>query len=104
MGLDVSLHIKRAENELGPAKGAQTKPPEIHKKTYDEFKKRFVDTGMLDVELLKIYKSMIVRADELLFLFRTEKRKRGKFTYQTIAQANVLEVAMKNKNPEVYRL
>ena len=65
----------------------KTEPPEIHKKTYEEFK-RLVDSGELDTELLKIYREMIIRADELLFLFRKEKRKRGDFTYQTIAQAN----------------
>jgi hypothetical protein len=67
----------------------KTKPPEIHKKTYEEFKKRFVDSSILDIELLKIYKIMIIRADDLLFLFRTEKKKRGQFTYHTIAQANI---------------
>ena len=48
----------------------------------------FVDTGILDFELLKIYKQMIVTADELLSLFGREKWKRGHFTYQTIPQAN----------------
>ena len=70
-------------------KGVETRSPEIHKKTYDEFKKNFVDTGELDIELLKIYKTMLVRADELLSLFKEEKGKRGHFTYQTIAQANM---------------
>jgi uncharacterized protein (UPF0332 family) len=69
--------------------GIRTKPPEIHKKTYMEFKRNFVDTGELDLELLKIYDAMLVRADELLSLFMEEKRKRGHFTYQTIAQANI---------------
>ena len=31
---------------------------------------------------------MIVRADELLQIFKDEKWKRGHFTYQTIPQAN----------------
>lgn len=31
---------------------------------------------------------MIVRADELLEIFRGEKWKRGHYTYQTIPQAN----------------
>jgi len=70
-------------------KGIRTKSPEIHKTTYWEFKKNFVDTGTLDLELLKIYKTMLVRADELLSLFRKEKKKRGHFTYQTISQANI---------------
>lgn len=69
-------------------KGIDTKPPEIHKNTIDEFKRQFVDTGILDFELLKIYKQMIVTADELLNLFGREKWKRGHFTYQTLPQAN----------------
>ena len=71
-------------------KGIKTAPPEIHRKTFEAFKKELVDNGELDVELLKIYKAMIVRAEELLELFGREKWKRGHFTYQTIAQANVL--------------
>jgi uncharacterized protein (UPF0332 family) len=70
-------------------KGIKTESPEIHKKTYDEFKSNFVDTGELDIELLKIYKAMLVSADELLSLFKEEKRNRGHFTYQTVAQANM---------------
>lgn len=42
----------------------------------------------MDINFLNIYKKMIVRADELLQLFKDEKWKRGYFTYQTISQAN----------------
>jgi uncharacterized protein (UPF0332 family) len=69
-------------------KGIITKSPEIHKKTFNEFKKKFIDTKELDVSLLKIYKKLIVRADVLLEIFKGEKWKRGHFTYQTIPQAN----------------
>jgi uncharacterized protein (UPF0332 family) len=69
-------------------KKIETKSPEVHRKTFDEFKKNFVDTKELDVSFLKIYKKMIVRADELLEIFKDEKWKRGHFTYQTIPQAN----------------
>ena len=62
--------------------------PEIHKKAFDAFKKEFVDTGILDVSLLEIYKKAIIRSDELLEIFKDEKWKRGNFTYQTIPQAN----------------
>ncbi|MEK6823810.1 MAG: hypothetical protein AABY06_02130 [Nanoarchaeota archaeon] len=62
--------------------------PEVHKKTYSAFKEQFVDSGVLDIELLNIYKKMIIRADELLQIFKDEKWKRGHFTYQTIPQAN----------------
>ena len=70
-------------------KGIDTKAPEVHKKTFEGFKANFVDTGKLDLELLKIYNRMIVRAGELLGLFAHEKWKRGHFTYHTIAQANI---------------
>lgn len=79
-------------------KGIDTKAPEIHKKTIDAFRKEFVDTGILDLELLVIYKKMIVTADELLNIFGTEKWKRGHFTYQTIPQTNlpVAEESLQN--------
>jgi len=70
-------------------KNIKTKSPEVHKKTYEEFKKYFVDTGELDLELLKIYKKIVVKADELLQIFKDEKWKRGNFTYQTLPQANI---------------
>ena len=69
-------------------KDIETKSPEVHKKTFEEFNKNFVDTKELDVSFLKIYKKMIVRADTLLEIFKDEKWKRGHFTYQTIPQAN----------------
>jgi uncharacterized protein (UPF0332 family) len=66
----------------------KTSSPNIHKKTIDEFESRFVNTGFLDLELLKIYKEMVVRADELLSIFSSEKKKRGSFTYQKLPRAN----------------
>lgn len=66
----------------------KTESPEVHKKTYEEFKKHFVDSGRLDVELLNIYGKLITRADELLQILKDEKWKRGNFTYYTIPQAN----------------
>ena len=61
--------------------------PEEHKKSFEEFKK-FVESGELDVELLKIYQEALVRADSLLGIFKEEKQKRGEFTYRTMPQAN----------------
>ena len=66
----------------------KTQMPDVHKKTYDEFEKHFVNSGILDFKLLEIYQKMAVRADELLGIFKDEKWKRGQFTYQTIPQAN----------------
>ncbi|MBI4454003.1 HEPN domain-containing protein [Candidatus Woesearchaeota archaeon] len=70
-------------------KNITTDAPEVHKKTLEEFKINFVDSGILDLELLKIYSQMIIRADELLSLFQLEKRKRGLFVYKTLPQANI---------------
>ncbi|MBI4447873.1 HEPN domain-containing protein [Candidatus Woesearchaeota archaeon] len=70
-------------------RGIKTNSPEVHKGTLEAFKEHFVDLGILDVELLRIYNKMIVRADELLGLFQAEKRKRGQFVYKTIPQANI---------------
>jgi uncharacterized protein (UPF0332 family) len=66
----------------------KTEMPDVHKKTYELFKIEFVDSGVLDAELLGIYQKMIVRADELLQIFKEEKWKRGNFTYHTLPQAN----------------
>ena len=69
-------------------KNIKPEMPDIHKKTYEAFEEHFVRTGILDLELIKIYQKMIMRADELLQIFKDEKWKRGHFTYQTIPQAN----------------
>src|SRR3989338_9255927 len=41
-------------------KNISTKAPEVHNKTIEAFKKEFVDTGFLDIELFKIYQKMII--------------------------------------------
>lgn len=69
-------------------KGIKTNAPEIHKKTYKLFESRFIDTGELDNKLFAIYNDLIMRASDLLEIFKDEKWKRGHFTYQTIPQAN----------------
>ena len=68
-------------------KGIGVSAPEEHKKAFDEFKK-FVESGELDVELLRIYQEALVRAECLLGIFKEEKKKRGEFTYRTMPQAN----------------
>lgn len=70
-------------------KGIKIEVPNEHKKTYDEFEK-IVLTGVIDVELLKIYKEMIIKADVLLGIFKLEKDKRGEYTYQKLSQANMM--------------
>lgn len=69
-------------------KNIKTIGPNVHKKTLNSFKKYFVDSGILDKELYKIYNDIVIKADELLGLFQEEKRKRGQFIYKTIPQAN----------------
>jgi uncharacterized protein (UPF0332 family) len=69
-------------------RGIKTTSPEIHRKTLDAFKKELVETGILDVKLLDIYKTLAIRADALLEIFRSERWKRGNFTYNTFPQAN----------------
>ncbi len=66
----------------------KTESPDVHRKTLEAFEKFLVRTGKLDLELLKIYKKMIIRADGLLGIFSLEKKKRGEFTYQKLPQAN----------------
>ncbi len=68
-------------------KGIAVSAPEEHKRSFDEFKK-FVESGELDVELLKIYQEALFRAEYLLGIFKEEKKKRGEFTYRTMPQAN----------------
>ncbi|MFA5888124.1 MAG: hypothetical protein WC852_05440 [Candidatus Nanoarchaeia archaeon] len=70
------------------SKGIKTSPPEEHKKTFDAFKK-FVDIGVLDAELLKIYEDAVIKADSLLDIFKLEKKKRGMFTYNLKSEANI---------------
>ncbi len=70
-------------------KNIKTGTPGEHRKTFFALKKNFVDNGLLDKKLLKIYNDLALRADELLSLFAHEKWKRGHFTYKTIAQANI---------------
>ncbi len=69
-------------------KNIRTFSPSIHKKTYDLFDETFVKTGVLDKKLLQIYTDLVVKAGDLLEIFKDEKWKRGNFTYQVIAQAN----------------
>ena len=68
-------------------KGIKTSAPEEHRKTFDEFS-NLVDEGTVDIELLRIYQNMLIKADTLLHIFELEKGKRGKFTYRRIPQAN----------------
>ena len=82
-------------------KGIKTESPEEHKKTYEEFKK-FVDKGIIDVELLKLYEKLLLRAETLLEIFWIEKKKRGEFTYQKIHQANLEPAKESLENAKIF--
>ncbi|MGE0792886.1 MAG: HEPN domain-containing protein [Candidatus Woesearchaeota archaeon] len=83
------------------SKNIKTKMPNEHKKTYEEFSK-FVESGELDIELLKIYKEILIRADNLLGIFKIEKIKRGDFTYKRISQANKEPAEKSIKNAKIF--
>ncbi len=82
-------------------KEIKTSAPEEHKKTFEEFSK-FVQNGELDVELLKIYKEIIVKAESLLGIFQKEKSKRGDFTYRILPQANVEPAKESLNNSKIF--
>lgn len=82
-------------------KGIKTSAPEEHKKTFEEFAK-FVKQGIIDVELLKIYQNIMIKAETLLHIFELEKTKRGKFTYKTIPQANKEPAEESIKNAKLF--
>ncbi len=82
-------------------KGIKTQAPEAHKKTFDEFSK-LVDKGTIDIELLKIYQNMLMKADILLHIFELEKGKRGRFTYRRIPQANQEPAQESIKNAQIF--
>lgn len=83
-------------------KNIKTLSPEVHKKTYKEFKTVFVDSGILDVELLNIYKKMIIKSDALLQIFKDEKWKRGHFAYNTIPQTNKAPAEESIKHSKIF--
>ena len=82
-------------------KGIKTKAPEEHKKTYNKFKK-LVEEGIVDKELLKIYADILVKAENLLGIFKFEKGKRGTFTYQKLSQANLEPANESLENAKIF--
>lgn len=80
-------------------KGIHVQAPEEHRKTYEAFK-QLVEEGTIDVELLKLYEEVLIRADTLIGIFRIEKKKRRDFTYQQLSQANREPAEESVKNAE----
>ncbi len=83
------------------SKNIITNPPEEHKKTYEEFEKLAL-SGKIDQELMKIYQDIVIKADELLGIFKKEKSKRGKFTYKKLPQANLEPAGESLENAEKF--
>ena len=83
------------------SKGIKTEPPDEHQKTLKEFEK-LASSGEIDLELLKIYKSMVIKAQYLLGIFIKEKSKRGKFTYKKLPQANMEPAEESIENAEKF--
>ncbi len=79
----------------------KTKAPEEHKKVFLKFKK-FVESGKLDVELLTIYKIILVKEESLLGIFRMEKKKRAEYTYKRLPQSNKEPAKMSINNAEKF--
>jgi len=82
-------------------KGITVKAPEEHKKAFEEFQ-RLVEGGELDIELLRIYQEALVRAEQLLGIFRKERVKRSEFTYKTLPQANKDPASESLKNAKLF--
>ncbi len=82
-------------------KGIKASAPEDHKKTYNGFKK-LVGEGVIDKELLRIYEDIIIKAEALLGIFKTERKKRGKFTYQKLSQSNLEPANESLKNAKIF--
>ncbi len=82
-------------------KGILTEPPEEHKRTLNEFEK-LVLSGEIDMQLLIIYKTIVVRAEELLGIFVKEKSKRGRFTYKKLPQTNLEPAKESLENAEKF--
>lgn len=83
------------------SKGITTSVPDEHRKTLDEFEKLAL-SGQIDAELLKIYKEIVIKAEELLGIFVKEKSKRGRFTYRTMPQANLEPAKESLENAEKF--
>jgi len=69
------------------SKNINPKSPSVHSKVYQEFRK-FVESGVLDRELLRIYDDARIKAESLLNILFKESKKRSQFTYEKLPQAN----------------
>lgn len=82
-------------------KGIKTEMPDEHRKTLEGFE-RLANSGEIDLQLLKIYKSIVVKAEELLGIFIKERGKRSQFTYKKLPQANLEPAKESIENAEKF--
>jgi uncharacterized protein (UPF0332 family) len=82
-------------------KGIKITMPNEHKKTFKAFK-RFVKERTVDKELLRIYEDILIKAETLLGIFKSEKKNRGEFTYQKLAQANKEPASKSLDNAKIF--
>jgi uncharacterized protein (UPF0332 family) len=82
-------------------KGIQTRGPNVHAKTLNQFALQVIK-GDVDIEMLKVYRSAIIRADALLQIFDLEKGKRGHYTYRKIRQAEQIPAQESIKNATIF--
>jgi len=83
------------------SKNITTKHPLEHKKTFEELS-ILAEKGIIDFELFKAYKKVLIKANKLLDLFSLEKQKRGTFTYKTLPQANKDPANESIKNAHIF--
>ncbi len=83
------------------SQGVKTEAPEEHRRTYEEFKK-IVESKKLDRQLKEIYELESEKAETLLNIFFSEKRNRGRFTYNLNANANLPFAEQSIKNAKIF--
>ena len=83
------------------SKNLNPKSPAVHSKVYKEFRK-FVESGTLDRELLRIYDDARIKAEILLNILFKESEKRSQFTYEKLPQANQKPALNSLKNSQKF--
>lgn len=83
------------------SQGIETEAPEEHRKTYEEFRK-IVESKKIDKSLKEIYDQESEKAEALLKIFFTERKNRGRFTYNINANANMPFAEQSIKNARIF--
>ena len=69
------------------SKGVIVKALHEHRQVYEMLKHQ-AEAGALDGELLKAYRELVIRAEDLLGMYWLERRKRGLYTYHRLSETN----------------